>query len=380
MPSQPRITHVVRQFWPQQGGLEESIRQLCVTLRGDFGADADVVTLDRTFGDGAHHPAAAVVDGVPVRRLRYYGSQRYPLAPEFLAATADADLIHVHGIDFFFDGFAVSRLFRGKPLVASTHGGFFHTPFAARLKRAYFGSVTRAACRAYDLIGASSVGDAERFRSIAGTRVEVIENGVDIAKWANAASPGFTRTMIAIGRWSGNKNLAALFPLLARLRDDHPGWRLIIAGNPHDVTHGALSAWAAAHGVGEAVEIHIGPDTAELARLIGRASFFVSLSDYEGFGLAAIEALSAGLVPILSDIANYRLFIDRAGIGCIVGGDAVAAAARIVALADAVAAGHAGCRAQAIAAAQRYGWHDVAARWMEVYAAALARAGRADAA
>ena len=73
----PRITHVVRQFWPQHGGLEESVHQLCRTLRIELSslfrpfdrvgveagfaeteqtpfiveafADKDVVTLVRTF-------------------------------------------------------------------------------------------------------------------------------------------------------------------------------------------------------------------------------------------------------------------------------------------------------------------------------------------
>jgi len=35
----PRVTHVVRQFWPQRGGLEESVRQLCRALADDFDAD-----------------------------------------------------------------------------------------------------------------------------------------------------------------------------------------------------------------------------------------------------------------------------------------------------------------------------------------------------
>ncbi|MGL4542608.1 MAG: glycosyltransferase, partial [Polymorphobacter sp.] len=238
--ARPKITHVVRQFWPQQGGLEESVRQLCVTLRQRHDADVRVVTLDRTFSDGNSHAADAVVDGVPVRRLGFHGSNRYPVAPGFLDATAGADLIHVHAIDFFFDALALARPFRTMPMVASTHGGFFHTAFASRLKALYFSTVTRAACRAYDVIGASSEGDGALFRPIAGDRVEVIENGVDIGKWAGAAAAGYRPTMIAIGRWSSNKNMEAMFALLAALVAADPAWRLVIAGNPYDVSHADL--------------------------------------------------------------------------------------------------------------------------------------------
>jgi alpha-1,3-mannosyltransferase len=372
-PARPRITHVVRQFWPQHGGLEESVRQLCVTLRQNCDADVDVVTLDRTFSDGAAHAANETVDGIPIRRIAYHGSQRYPVAPSFLAATAGADLLHVHAIDFFFDALALARPFRGTPMVASTHGGFFHTSFAKRLKALYFNTVTRASCHAYDVIGASSVADAERFQTIAGNRVEVIENGVDIGKWSGAASHVPVPVMIVIGRWSSNKNMALLFPLLRELRGTGTDWRLLIAGTAHDVSRADLDGWAATADVGAAVEIHDAPSTAALRLLIGRASYLVSLSSYEGFGISVVEGLSAGLVPILSDIANYRLFIDRAGVGTNVPGDPAAAAAKVIDLAAKVAADHAGHRSRAIAAAARYEWSAVAERWHHQYETALAR-------
>jgi alpha-1,3-mannosyltransferase len=363
----PRITHVVRQFWPQQGGLEESVRQLCANLRRSGDLDVDVLTLDRTFSDGASHASTDTIDGIPVRRIGYYGSRRYPVAPAFLAATAGADLLHVHAVDFFFDGLAAARPFRKTPMVASTHGGFFHTNFAARLKAVYFATVTRATARAYDVIGASSVADADLFRPIAGNRVEVIENGVDIEKWADASSQSFAPVMIAIGRWSSNKNLTALFPLLAALRKRRADWRLLIAGRSYDVTRETLVAAAAAAGVSDAVEIHDAPSTEELGALIGRASFLVSLSAYEGFGLSVVEGLSAGLVPILSDIPNYRLFVERAGLGAIVPSETEAAAAAIEKLATEVSTSHAVSRRTATAAAARYAWPAVAARWRDVY-------------
>jgi alpha-1,3-mannosyltransferase len=370
--ARPRITHVVRQFWPQKGGLEESVLQLCKTLRRDFNVDIDVVTLDRTFSDGVSHPRTDTIEGIPVRRIGFRGSNRYPLAPDILNATSGADVIHVHAIDFFFDALALARPLRNIPMVASTHGGFFHTHFAARLKKVYFATATRAACRAYDLVGASSIADAERFRAIAGDRVEVIENGVDITKWAGASSRDFAPVMIAIGRWSSNKNLAALFPLLRELRRTRPDWRLLIAGKAYDVSREDLDEWANAQGVSDAVEIHDSPDDAALGQLIGRASFFVSLSDYEGFGISVVEGLSAGLVPILSEIANYRHFVDRAGIGENVGSDPAVAARKVDLLAARVEADHPLFRHRAIQAAARYEWSAVAARWDSVYASALA--------
>ncbi len=371
----PRVIHVVRQFWPLRGGMEESVRQLTRELAHHSDAEVSVVTLDRAFADGTRFPQADAIDGIAVRRIPYHGSYRYPIAPAVLAATAAADLIHVHGIDFLFDAMAAARSVRRTPLVASTHGGFFHTAFASRLKKVWFNTLTRTAVRAYDCIGASSVGDAERFRTIAGDRVALIENGVDIAKWADASSREAPPVLIAIGRWSSNKNLEAAFALLAALRRGDPAWRLLIAGEPYDRHRADLDRWAALHDVVDAVEIHQGPTTEALAGLIGRATYLLSTSDYEGFGLTVVEGLSAGLIPVLSDILNYRLFVERAGVGLIVDTAAPGVAAEALAALHArMPHERAAQRSRAMAGAASYSWPGVAARWAAVYGRALGRA------
>ena len=44
----------------------------------------------------------------------------------------------------------------------------------------------------------------------------------------------------------------------------------------------------------------------ELKGLYARASYFISASHYEGFGLPVLEAIANGATPILSDIPVYR--------------------------------------------------------------------------
>ena len=83
-------------------------------------------------------PAARRIDGAEVVRIPFFGSTRYPLAPSVIKFIRDADVVHVHAIDFFFDYLAWTKPLHRRKLVVSTHGGFFHTPYAARLKQLYF--------------------------------------------------------------------------------------------------------------------------------------------------------------------------------------------------------------------------------------------------
>jgi alpha-1,3-mannosyltransferase len=300
-----------------------------------------------------------------VTRIPWRGSKRYPLAPSVLGAIKGADLVHVHAVDFFFDFLAWAKPVHRLPLVASTHGGFFHTEFAATAKKAYFQTVTRASALGYAAICASSENDAATFRRIAPHRTMAVENGVNIEKWADAGSRTATRTMIFIGRWSGNKRVPALIDLVAALP---PEWRLIVAGVPDADTVESLHAHANAKGVGERVEIHLKPADAELRALIGRSSYIASSSSYEGFGLTIVEGMSAGLLPIVSPLAPFAKLVDALGDGVIVDvADPAASAAKVEAAFQRQSADIAAKRQAAMTLAAHYAWPGVAARFREIY-------------
>lgn len=364
-----RIAHVVRQYHPSVGGMEDVVRNIA-RHQVEAGFRPAIVTLNRLFRDREQPlPAQDEVDRVPVRRLSYAGSSRYPLCPQVLRLLGDADVIHVHGVDFFFDYLAATRWLHHRPLVASTHGGFFHTRFAASLKKVFFHTVTRGSVRGYDRIIATSDSDGRIFAPIVGNgRLQVIENGVNVDKFHARSAPDPVPTLIYFGRWSENKGLPAALDLLARLRRTDAAWRLIVAGREYDYCAAALHALIAARNLAAAVEVVPNPGDAELAALIGRASYFICLSRHEGFGLAAIEAMSAGLVPVLSDIPPFRSLVERSQIGVLVESgredEAVASLNREYHLPHDRQRRR---REQAIAFAEPYDWQHVAGCYLRVY-------------
>jgi alpha-1,3-mannosyltransferase len=374
-----KVVHVVRQYLPSVGGLEEVVRNLAQQQSRAGRYTPTVITLNRVFRTGGTLlPASETLDGVAVQRLAYAGSERYPLCPQVASALHDADLVHVHGIEFFFDYLALLHPLMRKPLLASTHGGFFHSGFATRLKKIYFRTVTRLSARAYQKVIATSENDGALFSPVVPAgKLQVIENGVDMRKFAGAAAPDLRPVMIYFGRWSVNKGLLECLDVLAALCQQQPEvpWRLVIAGRVYDLDAQTLRNYAQAQGIGERISLHPNPDVAELRLLIGTASYFLCLSHHEGFGIAPIEAISAGLIPLLSPIPPFVRLFQTTGAGALLDAYTPAQQAWQIILLHAQMADDAlrqqARRAAADAALAAYSWQGVAARYSRQYDLAM---------
>lgn len=368
-----RIVHVVRQFHPAIGGLENVVKALATAQVGK-GHDVRVVTLDRVFNTPRTErlPRAEQLDGIEIVRIPFIGSKRYPIAFLAIRHIRDADIVHVHAIDFFFDYLAWSAPFHRRKLVVSTHGGFFHTGFAARLKRLYFHTVTRLSLSWYAGVAAVGVADDQLFRSVRSRGVRLIENGVDVDKYASAASPTPNKALISIGRLSSNKRLDRVIDFVAALHRIDPQWSLYIAGRSWDVSAESLRGRAATLGLGDKVGIVESPPDALIRKIMAHCSAFISASDYEGFGLVLVEALSAGLWPVVSPIPTFSHLVEKTRIGTVVDFEDVDAAARkFLAHWVAISTDHARNRRTAMAAAAAYRWSEVSKQYEALYESVL---------
>jgi alpha-1,3-mannosyltransferase len=358
----PLIVHVVRQFWPNRGGLEDVVHNLC-RQAVQHGYRVRVVTLNSLFSDPSRVLAEReTVDGIDIVRIPWKGSSRYPMAPSVLGHIRDADLVHVHAIDFFFDFLAAMRALHRRPMVATTHGGFFHTRRFAAIKAVWF----RIGC---------SQSDLETFQPIAGRNLRLIENGADTAKFHDLAAPVPAKRMITIGRFSANKRLDRLIAMVRALVARDPEWSLDIIGVPSDLTAAEVEALAV--GLEGHVRVHAGLANADIGGLIRQASLFVSASEYEGFGLVAIEAMSAGLLPVLEANSAFAALAGKhrqIRLCDFTSPDKAAEAVRdgwAELAADAPA-----LRGALIAAAETYSWNQVARHYFALYDAVLAPSGR----
>lgn len=309
--AQPLIVHVIRQFRPNLGGLEDVVSNLGRELL-KRGFRVRVVTLNSLFTDRSKMlPSMEWIDGIEVVRIPWSGSARYPLAPQVFRHLADADLIHVHAIDFFYDALSWGRRLHRKPMVVTTHGAFFHTTRYTMLKKIWFQTLTRLSARGYHKVIGCSVSDLKRFSAIAAKRTILIDNGADIGKFADAASRTPKRRIVTIGRFSSNKRLDNLMRTMSVLRNRSPDWHIDVVGVESDLKRQDVLDHVRSLGLERAVTIHVAVDNETISNIIANTSIFASASDYEGFGIVALEAMSAGLLPVLNANAAYSALADR---------------------------------------------------------------------
>jgi glycosyltransferase-like protein len=214
-----------------------------------------------------------------------------------------------------------------------------------------------------------------------GVRAALVRNGVDLARFRPARDAaerahdrrdfGDRYIVLTVGGIEPRKGSVTLVEAFAALRAELPERDplLVIAGGStlFDYRHETrrFAQRVEALGVGPHVRVTGPLEPEELERLYRAADVFAFPSVKEGFGLAALEALAAGLPVVASDLAAFRGFLDDRCARLVPVGDAAALAR---ALRD--AANDDGGRGRAVARA--WSWDEAAAVHERVYEEFLA--------
>lgn len=146
--------------------------------------------------------------------------------------------------------------------------------------------------------------EIEEHLGIEPARIQVIPPGVTER---HAGDPVRREPLVLfVGSLFNRRRLPDLIAAFARATRDLPGARLAIVGDNRTWPPLDLAAVATAEGVARRTEFLNYVDDQALASLYHRASVFAFLSEYEGFGLTPLEALSAGVPTVVLDTAVAR--------------------------------------------------------------------------
>lgn len=212
------------------------------------------------------------------------------------------------GPDLFFAPGYSAPLLMGCPSVVAIHD----VSFAAHpewfrwregLRRRLLARMAGSRARVVLTISAFSRDEIVRHLGIPAARILVIPLGTEAAP---VASERREPLVLFVGSIFSRRHVPVLLEAFGRLARERGDVRLEVVGDNRTWPHQDLQALAEATGAGGRIRLRAWVDEAELSSLYARASAFAFLSSYEGFGLTPLEALAAGVPPIVLDTAVAR--------------------------------------------------------------------------
>ena len=172
--------------------------------------------------------------------------------------------------------------------------------------------VTRLAARRAAVVltlSAFSRGEIVRHLGIEASKVRVIPLGLglspDVERPA-AAAPSGAPHILFVGSLFNRRHVDALVRAMPSVLRRVPGARLTIVGDNRTWPRIDPAGLADELGITTHVTVTTFVDDARLRALYAEATTFAFLSEYEGFGLTPLEALAAGVAPVVLDTPVAR--------------------------------------------------------------------------
>lgn len=299
-----RVLHICRRYRPFLGGTEKAVHDLAVA-QAESGCRVTVLTLDRDiFGRTKGLSNRETLDGLEVVRVPGRGTPQAAITfrPDRVwREIARHDVVHLHDLRFALASSVIGAVVTRRPRILHTHGLIFHSSGGLRLKRLamrlYFGPLLRLG-----RVWAVASSEADRILLLRDApylakRAVTYPNAIPLAPLLRLERDPIPGRVVSIGRIVRGKGLTDLVRALALLGDVE--WSLVLAGEPDPEELARLTAEVARLGVRDRVSFVPSFPEEELPSLLRSAALAAFPSRGEGFGLALLEAMAAG-VPVLA--------------------------------------------------------------------------------
>jgi glycosyltransferase involved in cell wall biosynthesis len=298
------------------------------------------------------HGVPVIEDGVTYRyfrrQTRFY-TFSWPLSRWLARHVRDYDLVHVHALFSFASVAAAHWAARaGVPYVVRPLGTLNRWGMEVRrpwLKRLSFSLIERRILRnAARIHYVSEQERAEATRLGVSGRATVVPLGVDLAPFDALPARGSVRERdpawagrtlaLFLSRLDRKKGLDLLLAALAQARAREADVALTVAGNGDAAFERAVRRDAVRLGIETDIRWTGFLDGREKLAALADADLFVLPSYSENFGVAAVEAMAAGLPVVVSDQVGIHREVAEARAGLVVPCDPEALADAMLTLAS----------------------------------------------
>ncbi len=305
------------------GGSERHLLTLLPALR-ERGVDATFIGLDDADPDPFYEQLDRI--DVPYVRLRAPRDLDPMLAYRLrhVLRRAGPDIVHTHLVHADVYGAVTAGL---TAVVSTKHND---DPFRLGPFRHVERLCARRARRVICITDALARFNIEGV-GLPAEKVSVVHYGLDElpAAWGPPGGPTLppqARVLLAVSRLEEQKGLDVAIEALARVRERHPDTVLVVLGLGSQ--RKPLQALAEARGISDAV--HLAGSVGDVADWLSRAEVFVHPARWEGFGLALLEAMLAGLPIVASEVSSIPEIVADGTTGLLVPPDDVSQLAEAI--------------------------------------------------
>lgn len=320
-----KILQITSSFHPIVGGQEKVVLE---TSKGlvKKGHEVTILTTD-LFCEKKNLQKEEVIDGVRVIRLRNkFSLKGYGYSSEairwFKENWKNYDIAHSHGYNRFLSEYALFYLRNKIPIIFSAHG-FIHTKKNYLFKVLHdftLGKFVRyaAMCTALTKI------DYKEYVKLGVSKDKIIDlpNGVDVEKYNNPEKEYVVslkkkfgldgRTLLYSGRIHKSKGLNYVLEAIKDL-----DCKFLIVGQDVGYKEELVNVSKKLNIEDKIVFAGCLPDDEFIAAYFA-SDIFVLFSEWEGFGIVAIEAMAAGIPLVVSDRGSLPFVVEDEKTGYVV--------------------------------------------------------------
>lgn len=310
-----KILHIINNLG--SGGAEKLIEESLHLMNSIEGVEVNLLLLtdENNVFDKTLKECGINVYIVPIKKLyspkNIFYIRKYIIKGKY-------DIVHVHLFPaFYWVSLAAKLIFKNKPKFVYTE----HSTHNRRREKSYLRLLEKFIYNSYDkIISISQQTEDNLIRWLKPKdpkKFIVIENGVDIEKFINAKPynkseidsefTNDTKLICMVGRFTEAKDQATLIKAMKKVSDNVH--LLLVGEGPLKETNEDL-----AKEIGVKDRVHFLGFRNDIPRILKTIDIFVLSSNWEGFGLAAVEGMAAGKPVIASDVPGLRDIVKGSGL------------------------------------------------------------------
>lgn len=336
-----KILIVVSSYWPafRFGGPVAAVHLINKFLAKTGQAEIVVYTTDAGLqNEKSIIPGKETnVDGVKVFYFRSFGYSNFNFSPDLFRALkrniASFDAVHIIGIWNFpiWAAYFWAKK-RKRPYIVSPRGSLMKTPMSQKSvwrKKLFFLLFVRKMLGGAALIHFTAKKEMADYSAAdyPSGKFSIIPNGVDLGEFSSVAGDYFEsslgvspaqKAVLFLGRIDLIKGFDDLIPAFAVAVQENPATVLVIAGGDQFGYRREVEKMILDNNLSDRVFFAGLLNSKEKIAALKSADIFILPSYSESFGLAAVEAMAAGLPVILTEGVAIAGEVSAAGAGLVV--------------------------------------------------------------